>query len=311
MLATNAKAQRVQPLEWMTATRWAFLATLLLCGAPMAVAQPSPEPSTRPRMSATEPPVNPALPTLWIIGDSTVKNGQDTGNNGQWGWGNPIHALFDQSKINVQNWALGGTSSRTFQVGRQWSHVIDAMKPGDFLMMQFGHNDSSKPDEPTRARGTLPGNGEETVEIDNPITKKHEVVHTYGWYLRNYVTLAKAKGVAGVFFCSPIPRNSWKNGVVDHNASYTKWAKEAADMAGVSFIDLNAHIARHYEEKGEKFVTDTYFPDAEHTHTDWAGAILNAQCVVEGIKELDHSPLARYLLADPPAEIKLPMGKAR
>jgi len=58
---------------------------------------------------------HPALPTLWIIGDSTVRNGQDTGNNGQWGWGNPIASYFDQTKINVQNRALGGTSSRTFR----------------------------------------------------------------------------------------------------------------------------------------------------------------------------------------------------
>src|SRR5581483_10165911 len=118
----------------------------------------------------TTAPLDPRLPTLWIIGDSTVRNGQDTGNNGQWGWGNPIASYFDTTEINVQNWALGGTSSRTFiSIGR-WDKVLSQIKPGDFLIMQFGHNDSSPINDNSRARGTLKGNGDETQEIDNMLT---------------------------------------------------------------------------------------------------------------------------------------------
>src|SRR5437899_4980413 len=58
-------------------------------------------------------PANPKLPTLFIIGDSTVRNGQGDGRNGQWGWGDIVGEYFDQAKINVVNWALGGRSSRT------------------------------------------------------------------------------------------------------------------------------------------------------------------------------------------------------
>ena len=58
-------------------------------------------------------PIDPKLPTLWLIGDSTVRNGQDNGGNGQWGWGNPIVHYFDKTKINVQNRGAGGTSSWT------------------------------------------------------------------------------------------------------------------------------------------------------------------------------------------------------
>lgn len=54
-------------------------------------------------------------PTVFIIGDSTVKNGQGNGAGGLWGWGDPIVRFFDTTKINVENHALGGTSSRTFQ----------------------------------------------------------------------------------------------------------------------------------------------------------------------------------------------------
>src|SRR6184192_3918968 len=109
----------------------AFIVLVVWSASKFASAQ------TRP----TTAPINPDLPTLWIIGDSTVRNGQDTGNNGQWGWGNPIASYFDTSKINVQNWALGGTSSRTFRTIGRWDKVLAQIKAGDFLILQFGHND--------------------------------------------------------------------------------------------------------------------------------------------------------------------------
>ncbi|MDP9173236.1 MAG: GDSL-type esterase/lipase family protein [Planctomycetota bacterium] len=289
-------------------SRFGFIVAITVLAALVVGARSA---SAQSRPSATEPSIDPKLPTLWIIGDSTVRNGQDTGGNGQWGWGKPIHDYFDQTKINVQNWALGGTSSRTFQAGSRWAHVLYSMKPGDYLIMQFGHNDSGKPDDPSRARATLPGNGEETVEIDNPILKKHEVVHTYGWYIRQYVSLAKAKGASDVFICSPIPRNAWQNGKVNHNANFTRWAAEAAKMAGAKFIDLNTITATRYDAEGKQAVTDKYFPEKEVVHTDWAGAILNADSVVQGIKELDANGLGAYLLATPPRYLQLPAGKAR
>ena len=58
------------------------------------------------------------------------------------------------------------------------------MKPGDLVLLQFGHNDSGALDDSSRARGTLPGVGDEIREIENPILKRHEVIHTYGWYIR-------------------------------------------------------------------------------------------------------------------------------
>ncbi len=273
-------------------------------------------PATRPAGAGRGPvfpPINPALPTFWIIGDSTVRNGQDKGENGQWGWGNPISAYFDTTKINVSNHALGGTSSRTYQNDGQWDIVLSQMKPGDFLIMQFGHNDGGDPADPSRARATLPGNGEETKEIDNPLTKKHETVHTYGWYIRKYITDAKAKGAADIYVCSLIPRNRWTNGQMAEDKTYAVWAADAAKQAGAQFIPLNAMIVKKYNAAGESKVTDTYFPVGETTHTDWAGAILNAQTVVEGLKALDHSDLVKYLLPNPPADadIKLPSGKAR
>ena len=245
--------------------------------------------------SAADTPIDPKLPTLFIIGDSTVKNGRDNGDQGLWGWGTPLASLFDKTRINIQNRALGGTSSRSFQTSDLWDKVLADVKSGDFVMMQFGHNDGGPLDDPARARGTIRGNGEETKEVDNPISKKHEVVHTYGWYIRKFISDTKAKGATPIV-CSLIPRNDWKDGKVNRaSASYGKWAAEAAQQGGALFIDLNAIIANHYDQLGQEKVTKDFFV-TEHTHTSLAGAKLNAQCVVEGLRGLKDCPLTAYLL---------------
>lgn len=265
---------------------------------------------TRPDHIPTTP-LDPKLPTLWIIGDSTVRNGQDTGNNGQWGWGNPIAAYFDTSKINVQNWALGGTSSRTFQTMGRWDKVLGQIKPGDFLIMQFGHNDGGAVNDNSRARASLKGNGEETQEIDNMLSGKHEIVHTYGWYIRKYVSDAKGKGAVAVIVCSPIPRNRWSDGKVQRNTSFTEWAKAAAEQSGAGFIDLNEIVSKKYDALGEEKVTAELFPENETVHPDWAGAVLNAECVIEGIKSLEKCPLVPFLRPEAPQDLKPPSGRPR
>jgi lysophospholipase L1-like esterase len=289
-----------------------FILTLLMIAA-FAGAQPASQPASQPARGRggarmNRKPINPALPTLWIIGDSTVLNGQDTGNNGQWGWGNPIASYFDQTKINIQNRALGGTSSRTFWRD-QWPRIVTEIKPGDFLIMQFGHNDSSAINDNSRARGTIKNNSDETQEIDNMLTGKHEIVHSYGWYLRQFIKESADKGAVMSIVCSPIPRNGWRNGTLNPD-SYGPIAKAAAEQMKMPYIDLNGLIIKKYLALGQEKVTNELFPENEGTHTDWAGAVLNAQCVIEGMKE-QNLPITKYLLPDPPKDLKNPMGRAR
>jgi rhamnogalacturonan acetylesterase len=255
--------------------------------------------------------LNPNLPTLWIVGASAVRNGHDTGDDGQWGWGNPIASFFDRSRINVVNFALGGTSTRTYQSMGLWDHVLGDMKPGDYLLIQFGSNDSSPVNDASRARGTLHGNGEETQEIDNLLTKKHEIVHTFGWYIRKYIEDAKAKGAVCEIVLSPDPKNSWKDGKVVRSTNFTEWDAAAAKQENVPFVDATELIAGKYDAAGQDTVTQTYFPEKETEHTDWAGAILNARCIVSGIRGLDRCDLVNYLLPTPPVDLPLPSGKAR
>ncbi|MBS1855553.1 MAG: rhamnogalacturonan acetylesterase [Acidobacteria bacterium] len=238
-------------------------------------------------------PRNPSLPDLFLIGDSTVRNGRGDGANGQWGWGEPLVDRFDPAKVNVVNRAVGGLSSRTYLTQGHWARVLAMLKPGDVVLMQFGHNDGGPLDDAARARGTLKGTGEETREIDNPITREHEVVHTYGWYLRRYIQDARAKGAIPIV-CSLVPRKIWKDGrIVRNKDSYAGWAEEVARQEGAGFIDLNERVAERYDALGPEKV-DPLFGDP-HTHTSRAGAELNADCVIEGLKALHPDPAAAWM----------------
>ncbi len=235
-----------------------------------------------------------AKPTLYLIGDSTVKNGKGKGDGSLWGWGSFIGEYFDNEKIDVKNHALGGTSSRTFLTNGLWDSVVVKLKKGDYVMMQFGHNDSSPLDDTARARGTIKGIGAESKDIFNPIKKKNETVYTYGWYLRKFVADAKAKGAIPII-CSPIPRNPVKDGaVVLATDSYAKWAEEVAKSGDDYFIPLNQLIKDKYSAFGAAKVL-TFFTQKDHTHTNLEGAKVNAATVVEGLKKLDKCPLVKYL----------------
>ncbi len=234
-------------------------------------------------------PANPKLPTLFLIGDSTVRNGHGDGANGQWGWGEPIVDYFNSTKINVVNRAVGGLSSRTYFTQGHWERVKAMLKPGDFVIMQFGHNDGGPLDDPARARGSLKGIGDETQEVDNPITKQHEIVHTYGWYLKKFIAEARAAGATPIV-CSLIPRKTWKEGKIARSSeSYGKWAADVAAAESAPFVDLNEIIARRYDALGPEKV-EPLFGD-EHTHTSRTGAELNAECVISGLKALKTNPL--------------------
>ncbi|WDF57957.1 rhamnogalacturonan acetylesterase [Flavobacterium sp. KACC 22758] len=243
-------------------------------------------------------------PTLFMIGDSTVKNGKGNGAGGLWGWGDFIGQFLDTTKINVENHALGGTSSRTFQDKGLWNTVLNKLKKGDYVLIQFGHNDDGAINDSLRARGTIKGIGNETQEIDNILTKKHEIVHSYGWYIQKVIREAKSKGAIPIV-CSPIPRNDWKDGKVPRNdTSYGLWAKQIAEKEKVTFINLNEKMALEMEKLSEEKVTGTYFYKKDHTHTSAKGAVLSAAIIIEELKNSKNS-LKNYILKNP--KIVLPV----
>jgi lysophospholipase L1-like esterase len=235
-------------------------------------------------------PANPNLPTLWLIGDSTVRNGTagDNGPTGQWGWGAPLPAFFDTTKINVVNRAFGGTSSRSFYNGFFWKNLQPLLKKGDFVLMQFGANDNGG----ARGKGALPGVGDGT-EMNNS-----ETVHSFGWYLKQFVAETRAQGATPII-CSLTPRKGWSadgKQFKRDNGTHAAWAEEVAKETKTPFVPLYDIIATKYETLGAEKVDMLYVPSPkEKLHTGWDGAVINAECVVSGLKALPDDPLAAFL----------------
>jgi lysophospholipase L1-like esterase len=233
-------------------------------------------------------PAKPDLPTLWLIGDSTVRNGTkgDNGPDGQWGWGAPLVAYFDLGKINVVNRAFGGTSSRTFYRGFFWQDLKPRIRRGDFVILQFGANDNGG----AKGKGRLKGVGEETE------TNNGESVHTFGWYLRQFVAEARAQGGTPII-CSLTPRKQWDTGgkFRRDNKTHAAWAQQVAKETNTPFVPLYDIIAAKYEELGAGKVDTLYVPSPkERLHTGWDGAVVNAECVIAGLKALPGDPLEKF-----------------
>jgi len=237
-------------------------------------------------ISATEqsfkPPTNPNLPTLWIVGDSTVRNGDGIGARSMWGWGDLLSPHFRLDKINVVNRAVSGRSSRTYYT-MHWSFLLPYLRPGDLVLMQFGHNDSGAPDNKERARAALPGTGAESLPIANPITGLPEVVHTYGWYLRKMIEEARAAGAQPIV-CTLVPQLIWSGDNIVRDI-FAEWAATVAAEEGASWIDLNSLVAERYEQFGEARVAELF--EEPPAHTNLEGALLTVEIVLKSLRSLN------------------------
>ncbi len=273
-------------------TAFAILTTILISlFSTTAIAQQSP-PTSAPTTQWSHAPLNPNLPTLFVIGDSTASNGTRNG------WGDPLADYFDPAKINARNRALGGRSSRSFITEGHWADVLKEMKAGDYVLIQWGQNDGG-PLDTGRARGSLPGLGEETKEVIMPETGEleppppgtKEVVHTFGWYLRKYIADIRAKGATPILM-SLTGKDLWVNGKNRHPYdNYPEWIAAVAKSENVAYMDFNDMMGTLFDKMGQQKVHALF---RDNTHTNDAGADLNAANVVAGLKAMN-SPLVNYL----------------
>lgn len=219
-----------------------------------------------------------------MIGDSTVRNGAGDGAGGQWGWGDFVAEALATQKVNFVNRAVGGFSSRTFYTQGNFERTLMLAKAGDIILLQFGHNDAAAINDQSRARGTFNGVGERREKILNQLTGQPETVHTYGWYLRQMIGAAQAKGLR-VVLCSPVPRRIWDGRFIQQSDdSYPAWAKIVARQSGIEFLDLHTLVSHEYEKLGKKKVKE-FFAD-KHTHTSEAGAKLTAKIVASNLRAM-------------------------
>lgn len=240
------------------------------------------------RALAVENAAKESLPTLWIAGDSTVRS-----NAPMRGWGQDLGTFFDASKINVVNRAIGGRSARTFFTEGRWQEILDAIKPGDFVIIQFGHNDVGPTDARSKFRGSLKGIGDETEKVAKSDGSTEEV-HSFGWYLREMARSAREKE-AKVILCSPVPHKKFdsKGAFVHDWQEYREWVKASAQAEHAVYLDLAEIIGKDYDKLDQQSV-EGFFAD-KGTHTNAEGSMFNAKAVVAGLRGIPTSPLDAYL----------------
>lgn len=232
-------------------------------------------------------------PVVFITGDSTVKN-TDKDEDGMWGWGSLADTVFDTDRITVMNAAMAGRSCRSYLREGRWDKVINDVQPGDFVLIQFGHNDAGKELDSGKARNDIMGTADSShvyrVRTDKEV--RNEVVYTFGWYLRKMIDDVREKGATPILV-SLTPRNEWTKGKIERrNDSFGQWYRDVVNTTEVEFVDLHNITADALDRIGEKKAR-TYYKN-DHTHTGKKGALLNAQGIAEGLKR-NHSELAKYL----------------
>ena len=251
-------------------------------------------------------------PVVFITGDSTVKNA-DKDENGMWGWGAVANTVFDETKIDIVNAAMAGRSCRSYLNEGRWEKVYNSLQPGDFVLIQFGHNDIGAIDKP-KYRAAIASAADtchvyrmqaakEDLSKQNVIDQKlksnaqvgsYEVVYSFGWYLKKFIQDVREKGATPILV-SLTPRNEWTDGKIERrNDTYGKWYREVAKETGVEFVDLHNITADFLDKKcGKKEKAMKYF-NHDHTHTSLLGAKTNAQSIAKGLRA-NNSPLAKYL----------------
>lgn len=231
-------------------------------------------------------------PVVFFTGDSTVKN-EDKDDTGMWGWAAQASTVFDEKKITLANCAKAGRSTRTYLNEGRWDMVYNSLQPGDFVLIQFGHNDIG-PINDSKMRGVIPGTSDSTHVYRMKDSGKYELVYTFGWYLKKFIQDVREKGATPILV-SLTPRNEWKNGKIERrNDTYGKWYREVVEETGVELVDLHNITADYLDKKcGNKDKAMKYYK-RDHTHTSLLGAKTNAKSVAKGLKK-NKSALAKYL----------------
>lgn len=222
--------------------------------------------------------------TIYTIGDSTMANKDNPETNPERGWGQVLSSFFDAT-IKVDNRAINGRSSRSFITEKRWESVYKALKPGDYVFIQFGHNDEKFADS------TL---------YTNPHT-------SYRHNLIRFVTESREKGAIPILFSSIVRRNFNENGVlIPTHGEYPLETRLVAQEYKVSFIDLEYYtelLEMAYGPENSKKLhlhykagEIPYYPQGkeDNTHLGVKGATEVAQLVINQIKLLD-SPLVATL----------------
>lgn len=245
-----------------------------------------------------------APPKVLICSDSTTANYADgsvlqgytphppcafSANPNSWGF-----YLHNYLTIGVSNLAVNGRSTRSFINEGKWAALLAATNAGDVVVIEMGHNDDTDPTTDSKDRGTLPGAGNETVTVATSAGAA-ETVHTFGWYLRAMIADVRAKHAVPLL-SGMVPRNYWTGNTLQSAWPFADTAEQVAAAADVQFVDHTAYAVAALQALGP-VAAKTYFP-SDNTHTDPAGAQINTEAFVRGVKCGAGIGLATFLSAE-------------
>lgn len=193
--------------------------------------------------------------TIFMIGDSTMANKPLTKENQERGWGQML-PLYFQGPVKIDNHAQNGRSSKSFLAEGRWDVIMNKIKPGDYVIIQFGHNDEKIKN---KDRYTVPGG-------------------TFDEILKKYATDAISKGATPILMNAIVRRNfpetvdlkvadtddsqpTWKAGppkstekegviLVDTHGAYLDSPRNVAKELGVPFVDMNKLTHKLVQELG-------------------------------------------------------------
>ncbi|WP_456846511.1 rhamnogalacturonan lyase family protein [Cellulomonas sp. P5_C6] len=244
------------------------------------------------RIAAQSPRAPGDEPTVWITGDSTVQS-YTADYAPQAGWGQMI-GRFLSDDVTVDNRAIGGRSSKNFISQGRLDEVLRLVKPGDYVFVQFGHNDA-------------------TYGVDDRFAAPAD----YAEYLRTYVDGAVQRGATPVIV-TPVSRRSFDPATGAFNVSFPEYVAAATALAtetGTPLVDLAASSRAYLDQIGPEASTSVFlyvpagvYPGRptgtiDDTHFQEYGAIQMARLVASGIEKLD-VPLADEVVdAEPPAQV--------
>ncbi|GLB35882.1 putative GDSL-like Lipase/Acylhydrolase family protein [Lyophyllum shimeji] len=206
--------------------------------------------------------------TLYLAGDSTMALGG--GGSGTQGWGVPLSQYLS---IPIVNDAVGGESARSYSDQGKFTRLINVAKKGDFVIVEFGHNDVSAGAVDNGKQDAV-GDGYNITSIVTTADGTQILVHSFAYYIENAVASLLAKGAIPII-SSLTPDNIWTNGAIAAGGRFVTYAKSIGTRRNVTYVDHYAYTAQAYNKLGQTQV-NTFYPN-DHLHTNAAGANIVAQ----------------------------------
>jgi lysophospholipase L1-like esterase len=224
--------------------------------------------------------------TIYLAGDSTMAE-KLPAKRPETGWGEFLQSAFDPNRVRVENHAKNGRSTRTFISEGLWQEIIDKLRPGDYVFIQFGHNDESQ---------------QKTDRYTSPAD-----------YRANLVRMVRGvrEKQANPVLLTPVMRRKFdKQGhfVDAHPPEYAQAVRDVAAELKVPLIDMHRAsekvLVRYGDEPSRELFLqlkpgeNPNYPDGieDNTHFNPAGAKIMCDIAVRGIRELK-LPIAQYLNA--------------